>query len=395
MRHLLAITVPTILAGVALVAQAPRPTPTLFVDGHVHMTNRVYWERINPWVPQPVGLFDYARARQGGVNVVIDNLAAYGFDNYNGTVKQVARLIETFHRTLEVDRDKMELALTGADVRRIVSSGKLAVILGIEQGFDQDGDLDVLRLWHRLGVRLIQFASPTYADRGEGGKWGGINDHARRLIAEMNRLGIIIDITHASEAAMRQIIETSEAPVVASHVGLRSVSDRVGFNVPDDIAKAVAAKGGMIGIISVASSVSQRYLDWSRGRPATGLGFLSTGTPLLQSRAPDYGAHMTALDAELGNRWRQAHAQPWRDDPQAYPMIPTIDDWADHVARAVALVGPAHVGIGLDLFQGRSHLKDFDALGYNKLADALAKRKVLTPVLGENWLRLLDAAKVQ
>ena len=125
---------------------------------------------------------------------------------------------------LETNRDKMELALSATDVKRIVASGKLALILGIEAGFDQDGDIDILRLWHRLGVRLIQFSShvtTAYADSSVGGepKWSGINDRGRRLIAEMNRLGVIIDITHATEAAQRQIIEASKAPVVASHDG--------------------------------------------------------------------------------------------------------------------------------------------------------------------------------
>jgi membrane dipeptidase len=132
----------------------------------------------------------------------------------------------------------MELALTSADVRRIVASGKLAVILGIESGFDQEGDLDILRLWYRLGVRLIQFSSQvtnSYADSSARGevKWNGINDRGRRSIAEMNRLGIMIDIAHATEAAQQQIIEASRAPVVDSHVGMRAVCNNPA-NMPDD-----------------------------------------------------------------------------------------------------------------------------------------------------------------
>ena len=109
------------------------------MDGHVHITNRVYWEGIDPWKPQAAGLFDYARARQGGANVVIENIAPYGYENYNTTVKQVARLIETFYRVLEANPEKMELALTAAQVRRIAASGKMAVILGIESGVRSRG----------------------------------------------------------------------------------------------------------------------------------------------------------------------------------------------------------------------------------------------------------------
>ena len=123
-------------------------TPTLLMDGHVHITNRVYWEGIDPWKPQRTGDWDYARARQAGVNVVVENIAPYGYNTYNTNVKQVGRLVETFHRVLEANRDKMELALTAADVRRIVASGKLTVILSIESGFDQEGDLDKIGRAH-------------------------------------------------------------------------------------------------------------------------------------------------------------------------------------------------------------------------------------------------------
>src|SRR5437870_4660472 len=155
----LALTLVATMAGAVAVAQAPRTTPPLLVDGHVHITDRVYWEGIDPWKPQPIGPWDFARAREGGVNVIIENVAPYGYQTYNTTVKQTGRLIETFHRLLDANRDRMELALTASDVRRIVTSGKFAVILGVEAGFDQDGDVDILRLWYRLGVRLIQFSS--------------------------------------------------------------------------------------------------------------------------------------------------------------------------------------------------------------------------------------------
>src|SRR5215469_6631186 len=144
-------------AGVVAEAAVPEPasSPTIFMDGHTHIIDRVFWEGIDPWKPQATGLFDFARARQGGVNVVIENVAAYGYQDYNGTVKQVGRMIETFYRVLDANHDKMDLALTSADVRRIVGKGKFAVLLGIESGFDQDGDIEMLSMWHRLGVRCI------------------------------------------------------------------------------------------------------------------------------------------------------------------------------------------------------------------------------------------------
>jgi hypothetical protein len=143
--HVWLVIVALVLWRTVAAAQSPTPQP-LLVEGHAHITNRVYWEGIDPWKEQSVGQ-SYARARAAGVNVLVDNISPYGYERYDLTARQVGRLIETFYRVLEANRDKMELALTAADVRRIVASGKMAVILGIEAGFDQDGDLDILRLW--------------------------------------------------------------------------------------------------------------------------------------------------------------------------------------------------------------------------------------------------------
>jgi membrane dipeptidase len=391
-------------ASTSVYAQVRTSAP-LLVDGHVHITNRVYWEGIDPWKPQAIGPWDFARARQAGVNVVIENIAPYGYSTYNTTVKQAGRLIETFHRVLEANPDKMELAFTSADVRRIVASGKMAVILGIESGFDQEGDLDILELWYRLGVRSIQFSSQVtnaYADssvRGEA-KWSGINERGRKLVAEMNRLGMIIDVTHATELAQRQIIEVSRAPVVASHVALRAVCENPG-NMPDDILRAIAAKGGLVGIHSSAGVISQRYYDWTLTHPPVRINGLTIADlvraelPLIRSPNRDYAEYIDALDAEMGGIWRRMHEKPWQDAPEAEALVPTADEWAEHVAHAVAVAGADHVGIGLDLTQGRSTLKNFDARHYPDLVEAIRKRKLPEQVLGENWLRMMDAAKVR
>ena len=132
----------------------------LVVDGHVHMVNAVVHQGIDPWKVQSTGTFDYARARQGGLDVAIEHLYIEdSYNHYNYTVKQACRLIEAFYRVLEANRERMELALNSQDVRRIVAHGKMAVVLALEGGFDMEGDLDVLRLFHRLGVRMVQFVN--------------------------------------------------------------------------------------------------------------------------------------------------------------------------------------------------------------------------------------------
>jgi membrane dipeptidase len=242
----------------------------------------------------------------------------------------------------------------------------------------------------------------AYADssvRGEA-KWSGINDKGRRLVAEMNRLGILIDISHATEAAQRQIIAASRAPVVASHTALRAICSNPA-NLSDDVLRALTAKGGMVGIHSAAEQIGQRYYDWSRGKPSIPVNgvtreeILFGELSLIRSPNRDYGEYIDALDAQQGGRWRRFYSQPWHESSEGEAVVPSIDDWVAHVAHAVAIGGPKSAAIGLDLTNARSTLKNFDAGHYPDLVEALRKHSLATAeILGENWLRVFDAAKV-
>src|SRR3954465_6253932 len=278
----------------------------VMMDGHVHITNRIYWEKINPWMPHDGG-WDYARARASGVNCVIDNIGTYGYWNYNYTPKQALRLIETFHRFAESHSDRMEVALSVADARAIVASGRMAVFMGCESGFDHEGDPDVLRAMYRLGLRSVQFATQSgfnaFSDSAlapvQGGQppdhYRGINDRGRTLIDEMNRLGILIDITHGTEAVHMQLIEASRAPVVASHDTMAAVA---GVGLSDRVLKALAAKGGLVGIHGGAAVIGKRYRKWMADNPegaknasSAVLGFVGDTSSV--ARAPgDHGEYI-------------------------------------------------------------------------------------------------------
>ena len=171
----------------------------------------------------------------------------------------------------------MGVARTVAEARAIVASGRMAVFLGIESGFDHEGDPDVLAAFYRLGLRSIQFATQSgfnaFSDSAlaatQGGQtpdhYHGINERGRALVRRMNELGILIDITHGTEAVHLQLIEASRAPVVASHDVIRAVS---GVGLSDAVLKALAAKGGLVGIHGGAAVVSKRYRKWMAENPA-------------------------------------------------------------------------------------------------------------------------------
>ena len=382
----------------------------IVVDGHVHMTNSVFHQGIDPWKPQSVGTFDYARAEQGGLDVAIEHLYIEdAYNKYNYTVKQACRLIETFYRVLEANKDKMDLALTSQDVRRIVAQGKIAVVLALEGGFDMEGDLDVLRMFHRLGVRIVQFTNHNttnaLVDSSVLEKWNGISRHGRAVIREMNRLGIVIDISHASEKAKDQIVEASQAPVVTSHNGLQHFSSCPG-NITDETLHALATKGGLIGLHTAGWILSQESFDWGFRRPRTAPApaWAERFRVELFRSAIDYGDYIAQVDSLMADQWATQYGfgQPWRERQQeaieAGAPLPTVEDWANQVDYVVRLTGPDHVGLGLDLMAGGNWLRDFDATSYPRLTEALLAKgysvAVIRKILGENWLRLLDAAKV-
>jgi membrane dipeptidase len=283
----------------------------------------------------------------------------------------------------------------------------MAQVLGFEGGFDMDGDLDVLRFFYRSGVRMMQFVhhrtTSAFADSygDEVQVWNGINDRGREIIREMNRLGILIEVSHATEATQAQVIATSKAPVVASHVGAKHFSNHL-QNLSDELLKAVAAKGGLIAVHGHGSFLGQKYWDWRRNTHET----VSWRTESMELMRPPVDYHcdfISKLDSLMHDEWTNGpvfwYGTPWKQSVPAGAMVPTMDDYVATVDYLINLLGEDHVAIGLDLMWGTYWLKDFDATYYPHFTEAfLAKgysAERIKKLLGENWLRVLDAAKVE
>jgi membrane dipeptidase len=307
---------------------------------------------------------------------------------------------------IEANSDKMELALSSADVRRIVASGKMAQVLGLEGGFDMEGDLDVLRFLYRAGVRMTQFVhhrtTSSFADSygDEVQVWNGINDRGRQIIHEMNRLGILIDISHATEATQYQIIEASQVPVVASHVGAKHFSNHP-QNLSDDLLQRVAAKGGLIGVHGHGSFLAQKYWDWRRSYET--VSWRTRAMELTRTPFDHCCEYISDLDNLLHHEWKHGpstfYGEPWKETYPEGALVPTIDDYVATVDYLINLIGADHVGIGLDLMWGTFWVRDFDATSYPKLTEAFVAKgyspETIRKILGENWLRVLDTAKVE
>lgn len=213
---------------------------------------------------------------------------------------------EAIHRlTTELAPDRVELARSAADVRRIYASGKKAILIGIENGYQLGEDLDNVRIFAEAGGRYLslvhnghsQLSDSNTGEKDNVWKWGGLSPLGRKMVAELNRWGIMVDVSHPSKQSMMQTVALSRAPIIASHSAVRSLCDH-SRNMDDEQLRALARSGGVIQVVAFSS--------------------------YLKCKAPGDSAA-----------------------PRA-----TVRDFADHIDYAVKLIGIDHVGIASDFDGG-------------------------------------------
>jgi membrane dipeptidase len=244
--------------------------------------------------------------------------------------------------------DKFELALTADDAVRIFGQHKRFVFMSIENAYPLAGDPGMMDAFYALGVRMAGFAHFTNNDFADSAtdkpEWNGLSPKGRALLAEMNRLGVIPDASHSSDAVLEQMIELSKTPVVLSHSGARAVFDNP-RNAPDELIRKLAAKGGVIQINAYNSYMTNIPPNPDRDRAITALQAKYRGRRLTETEAVAETAERRAILAR-------------------YP-IPraNLDDLMKHLLHAINLVGVDHVGLCGD-FDGGGGID-----GYNSIAD--------------------------
>jgi membrane dipeptidase len=245
-------------------------------------------------------------------------------------IRDTLEEIDTVKRFVAAYPNDLELARTAEDIVRIHKAGKVASLIGIEGGHQIGGSLAALRQFYDLGARymtLTHFKNNEFADSAtDDPKWHGINDFGRTVIHEMNRLGMLVDLSHVSPETMRDAIQASKAPVIFSHSDARALADHP-RNVPDDILKKLAANGGVVMVNFYLGHLSEPYRIWSGEQAAESarLAALYVGQPDLRKAKLD--------------EWKQAHPAPKAD----------VGLIADHIEHVVKIAGFDHVGIGGDL----------------------------------------------
>jgi len=245
------LIVTPLLAAISVRARRLHEQAFVF-DAHVHVVDRQLYHGGDIGDRVKDGQVDLPRAKDGGVDAMFFSIfVTEDYYPQRLETKQTFRLMDLALTQLEKNRDKIELALTGADIARINRSGRIAAVLDLEGGFDLDGDLGVLRDLYRLGLRSAQLSAHNWANNFadsccSAAKYNGLNERGKAVIREMNRLGMVINVSHSSDATIAQALEVSTTPVMATHHGMRALNN-IPRNMPEDLMRKIAAKRGVIG----------------------------------------------------------------------------------------------------------------------------------------------------
>ncbi|WP_040161932.1 dipeptidase [Mobilicoccus massiliensis] len=318
---------------------------------------------------------DIPRLRAGGVGAQFWSVFVAGTLPGHEAVTATLEQIDATHRLVRL-RPELQFARTADDIERIHAAGRIASLMGAEGGHSIACSLGVLRMLHALGVGYLTLTHNEHvpwadcAVRPE--RLGGLSAFGRAVVDEMNRLGMLVDLSHVSPGTMRDALDASSAPVIFTHSNARSLTDHP-RNVPDDVLRATAEAGGVCCATFVPAFCSQERYDWERDVIAR--------------------AETAGIDAE-DDRALEAFVAGLGETP---PPV-GVHDVADHVDRLREVAGVEHVGIGGD-FDGTSVLPDGleDVSTYPRLLGELAARGWsdgdLDLLAGRNVLRVMRAAE--
>lgn len=351
---------------------------TIGIDAHIDTIQRVMLGG-DLGVRSNQGHADIPRLREGGIRAPFFALWVPVFFRGAEAVRRTLDLRDAMQSVLDEYKDQIELATSAADIERIVKANKISAFLTIEGGHAIDDDLRVLRMYHRLGIRsmiLTHARNNNWADSStDTPVHNGLTDFGRQVVREMNRLGMLVDLAHVSDKTFYDALAVTSKPVIVSHSSMRAISN-VPRNVSDEMLRALARNGGVIGINFGMGFINPRDAEKLR---------LATST---EAEAPN-------LTGKVLDEYALANAQKLFGAPPA--VAATVEDVADHIDHAVKLAGIDHVGIGSD-FDGISATANGleDVSRMPSLVAVLLKRGYseddLKKILGENFLRVVRDA---
>ncbi len=332
---------------------------------------------------------DLPRMHEGGLDAAVFAVfilqAARTTEGRRGARDCALEIIRRTRAVLDRLAGECGLAVTAADGPRLAAAGRLAIYLSIENAQAVGPDVSSLAEFRELGVRLLGLTHLLNNDVADastdpaGPEWGGLSPFGRDVVAECNRLGIVVDASHASDSALDDMLECSRAPVILSHSGCKAVFDHP-RNIDDERLRHLAAQGGVIQINSLSSYLAADAPNPERGAALRGLITQFQSVPLTM----EVMAEADRAFEEFDRRFPKPRA--------------TLDDFMNHLVHAVEVAGVEHVGIGAD-FDGGGGVEGLrDVSAYPAVTRALLDRGLaeadIARIWGGNTLRLLRAAEL-
>jgi membrane dipeptidase len=361
-----------------------RSTP--LIDGH----NDLPWEiRTSKTAPRDVAAYDLrtttpkhtdlARMKQGEVGAQFWSIYIPGEDKDSGYARIQLEQFDIARRMIQRYPDRLILALTASDIERAFRRHRIASLLGMEGGHAIENSLGALRSYYALGARYMTLTHNVTLDWADAGldtaRHGGLTSFGREVVREMNRLGMLVDLSHVSPGVMSNALDVAEAPVIFSHSSARALVEHP-RNVPDSILARLPKNGGIVMVTFVPAFVSQEVADWEKQA--------EDDKKALEATVSDSVERQRRID-----QWMSNHPRP----------NATLQQVADHIEHVRDIAGVDHVGIGSD-FDGI----DFGPVGLedtSKFPDLFAELirrgwsdPDLKKLAGQNLLRVLRTAEL-
>ncbi len=356
---------------------------SLVIDTHTDTTQRFLSGDFDLGARHADGSVDLPRMREGGLGAIFLAVWIKGTITGRVAVERALAQIEAIRRQVALHPNDLAAAKTACDIRRARVAGKIAVLTAVEGGQMMNSDLGVLREFASLGVSymtLTHVQNTEWADASTAKPvHNGLSDFGKQAIREMNRLGMIVDVSHVSDKTVCDVLAASEAPVFASHSSCKALCNTP-RNLSDEMMKALAAKGGVIQINFHMGFLSQDFRDAEKAQPELGK-YVDAEA---ERRCGDDDA-CQIIESDKIVRGFVAEGKLPRVE---WPLI------VDHIEHAVKVVGIDHVGIGSDFDGAEMPYGMEDVSSLPRITEALLQRDYsetdIEKILGGNMLRLMQ-----
>lgn len=356
---------------------------SIVVDTHDDTTQRLLDPKFNLGARHTDGSIDIPRMREGGLDAIFFSIWIPGTVTGPAAVRRAEDQIAAVRQAVARNPNDLVLCTTADEIRAAKKSKKIAVLMGVEGGHMINNSLATLDQFFTLGVRymtLTHTVNTEWADSsGDKPAHDGLTPFGRQVVAEMNKLGMMVDISHVSDKTFYDVLAVSEAPVIASHSSCRALCTAP-RDMTDDMIKALAAKGGVIQINYHVGFLSQKFQDASKANPELG--------KQIEAEAKKRCAGNEACEL--------IEADKITRDYVAQGKLPRVD-WTEiinHIDHAVKLVGAEHVGLGSDFDGADMPYGMEDATHLPQITSALLAKGYspadIQKILGGNTLRLMQ-----